>query len=78
MSTTDAYVRIICDTCKEEEEAELPYVYMNQYGSCGHYNHLNPRLPDGWKTIGKDQHMCADCCEAYEESRDAEAGDGAS
>lgn len=64
MSTSDAYVRIMCDTCNEEEEAELPFMYPDYSGRNGRYDHTKPILPRGWKCVGDDRHECPDCIEA--------------
>jgi len=61
MSTTDAFVRVICDACGDEEEAELPFVYDSFSGANGHYDHKKPRLPYGWAKKGDDEHFCHGC-----------------
>jgi hypothetical protein len=63
MSTTDAYVKVICNSCGEEEEAELPFVYGGMMHTDGRYDHKKPRLPYGWAKQGEDEHFCHACAD---------------
>jgi hypothetical protein len=63
VSTSDAYVRIVCDTCGEAEEVALPFSYPNYTGTGGHYDHTCARLPKDWECVGDDRHECLDCIE---------------
>ena len=67
MTTTDAYIKVCCngERCREEIEVALPFVYRDQYGNGGHYDHdkryINRQiLDDGW-TVVDDRHYCESC-----------------
>jgi len=74
VSIIDAYVHIMCNQCQDEEEVDLPFVYMNQFGGGGHYDHRKPRLPRGWVKTGEDEHLCEDCAAARDERLMAKGG----
>lgn len=58
---SDAFVRVTCDLCGNEEECELPFVYPTLSGNNGRYDHDNPRLPKGWKARAYGTHWCDEC-----------------
>jgi hypothetical protein len=71
MSTSDAFVWVMCDSCNEQEEAQLPFVYPNDMlgrnGKGGRYDHANPHVPKGWEQFDGDKHECPSCVEARAE-----------
>ena len=57
LMTTDAYIRVICDGCFDEEEIQITAVARG-------WDNRNvegdiKRL--GWKTVGDKEHYCANC-----------------
>jgi hypothetical protein len=55
------YVKISCDKCGEENEVE-----MTPLAREGNYDTRNIKgwlQRNGYKTIGRDEHICADCQE---------------
>lgn len=72
MSTSDAFVWLMCDSCNDEqEEVSLPFVYpndmMGRNGRGGRYDHEHPHIPKGWQKVGDDKHECPNCVEARAE-----------
>lgn len=61
MSLSDAYIRVFCDGCGEEEEIELPFVYRDYSGRNGYYDHADLKLPKGWVSPGLGNHRCPEC-----------------
>lgn len=59
MSLSDAYIRVMCDKCKYEEEMELTAIACNGWDA----RNLDGELMSwGWKTRG-DEHICDSCLE---------------
>lgn len=61
---TDAYVKLVCDNCGDEEEIQLTATARGGY-DCrnveSHVKHL------GWQAITEDTHACPDCAQSSDD-----------